>query len=302
MSYELALYIKNENTLVSLKDSLVKLASANRVVTGQKIIDSISKFLPPALRHPLLYILKGEKVISAEVPNYSIDKYKFKINAHRLKTFFDEQIAGAKVLSETQKEEEEFAKEKRNEIELIATIPPVLATGKYIADIRTISSSIKHLIVEAEKDIWVVNPYFDIFGMGVFLPFFSESAKRGVNIKIITRGVFERGWTGRLFESLNMLINKFCEDKLENQLQIRDFYIRKQESRGYKYSIHSKIMLADTKSCYIGSANVTKSSLRMNFELGIILRGEYVKTIKEIVEQLWEEAKIVKSGDIQRKL
>ncbi|MFQ5906248.1 MAG: phosphatidylserine/phosphatidylglycerophosphate/cardiolipin synthase family protein, partial [bacterium] len=71
-------------------------------------------------------------------------------------------------------------------------------------------------------------------------------------------------------------------------LKVRDFSKRDVESGRLTYALHSKIVLVDGSHCYIGSANVTQASLRMNLEIGVVLHGKSVEQVQTLTEQIWE--------------
>lgn len=51
--------------------------------------------------------------------------------------------------------------------------------------------------------------------------------------------------------------------------------------------IHAKVLVADTSNVIIGSANLTKSGLRSNYELGILLKDENIACdVERIIKRL----------------
>ena len=54
---------------------------------------------------------------------------------------------------------------------------------------------------------------------------------------------------------------------------------------GYE-TFHAKVILADDRMAYIGSANMTQASLSVSMELGALLKGNSVKTLGSVVDAI----------------
>lgn len=288
--------MKNAANIEALHEKMRSLAKKNAAVSGREIIKNAEGLLDKKLHASLLYLLKNEKVIIPEEAASVIEDYVFTFDAKSLETYFEEQKIGAKVLSEA----EEYIVPKREEfIEIVATIPPVIIFGEKIPQIEPIDPTLKRLIISAENELWIVNPFFDVFGTASILPALVSTASRGVVIKIVTREIFEEEKNWSLLDSLKLLISKFEDEKIIDKLEIRDFFKRSGTTRRQIYALHSKLVLSDESACYIGSANVTEAGLKSNFEIGVVIRGKKVKPIAELVNKLWENSKPVALKDLK---
>ncbi len=140
----------------------------------------------------------------------------------------------------------------------------------------------------------MVNPFFDHFGAATVEGPLIGRAKKGVRIWIIGRDLLSSaGQSQQNTEPLRWLARRFTESKVQQALQIRDFTERDEDSGRITYALHSKIVLSDETACYVGSANVTETSLRVNFELGVVLQGPPVKPVRELVGLLWNASRPV---------
>lgn len=65
---------------------------------------------------------------------------------------------------------------------------------------------------------------------------------------------------------------------------------------GRRESFHAKVVLADDRLAYVGSANVTGWSLDYSMELGVVLDGQAAAEIAEVVEAVLQAATLWPSG------
>ena len=59
---------------------------------------------------------------------------------------------------------------------------------------------------------------------------------------------------------------------------------------GGRESFHAKVVLADDRRAYVGSANLTGWSYDYSMELGVVLEGQAAAEIAEVVEAVLEAA------------
>src|SRR5690606_12557977 len=124
------------------------------------------------------------------------------------------------------------------------------------------------IAAEETHDLWIINPFFDIYGAQSLIPSLIGAAKNGVNIHILGSRICDPQDQG-FDPSVGCIASAFVKKDLVNKIEIRDFF-RQDESGRLIYGLHSKMMMADKLIAYIGSANITKHSLRSNFEIGVI--------------------------------
>jgi phosphatidylserine/phosphatidylglycerophosphate/cardiolipin synthase-like enzyme len=290
MAYELAEYLKNENKIEVLEGRLRRLMEQG-LVRGRDIIKGSEGILEKKLRSSLPYLLLDEGVITKEEASQAIEDYIFKFNHKAFDSYFSEQKIASKILKEA--EEHRTPNRPGDTFEIIATVPTVLAVEEEIPEIQLIDPSLKRLIVNTENELWIANPFFDSFGTASILPALLSVAKSGVSVKIITRGFYDKDIHVSQLKSLTMIADGFIENGLSNQLEIKDFFKRSEETNRPEYALHSKIIMADEKECYLGSANVTKHGLKLNFELGVVIRGGKVKGVSKILKKVYEKSNYI---------
>jgi hypothetical protein len=296
LNYRLAFYLKNKPDICVIEKRLRKHLSSD-LVMGKSIIEEMEDKIPTRLRTSFLYDLISENVIVKKKVSQSIEEYIFSFNMEEFNNYFSSQKQAVEILDDL---ENEFEKKDIDNIELVATLPSQLLFDEF-PDINSIYPSIKRLIVNSKKDLWIINPFFDSFGVEYLMPSLCGAASRGVNIRIITRNFFVEEVDQRLIEALAKLVNKFDEYGLLNMLEIKHFFKRNEETGRQEYALHSKIVLSDTTSCYLGSANFTETSLKYNFELGVIIQGQKVSRVLNILKKLSEVSDIIDINKLNNK-
>jgi len=83
----------------------------------------------------------------------------------------------------------------------------------------------------------------------------------------------------------------FKKHGFESKIDIRDYFKRDPKSSKHMFAVHSKLLISDDSECYIGSANITATSLYSNFETGIIFNGKEVCKAKALFNSLWQASK-----------
>jgi phosphatidylserine/phosphatidylglycerophosphate/cardiolipin synthase-like enzyme len=202
----------------------------------------------------------------------------------------DNEIAAAEVLKSSESSSPAL---QTLDVEFVATIPPSIIFSPHIKNVNQIYPSIKRLIAGAKTELWIINPFFDEYGICSILPALLGAAEFGVDIRIITREIFNPQKNARIAKALAILISSFIEKNMQNKLAIRDFFKFDRCEKKQIYAVHSKFLIADNNVAYIGSANLTETSLKSNFEIGVILRGEGIKPLIEIAEAIWDKSAYV---------
>lgn len=166
-------------------------------------------------------------------------------------------------------------------VELTATFPPGIAIEGF-DDVRPLSSDLRNLFFDADTVVRIANPYFDpnpsVVGD------IASLANRGVTTKILTRET--ESASANLVSALNS-IHERVDPENRHRLRVRDLFERDETGR-QAYATHAKIAIADTDICYLGSANLTDTSLSNNFELGVLLHGKNVDTAADVFDVVFD--------------
>lgn len=172
-------------------------------------------------------------------------------------------------------------------IELTGTFPPGVTVNAFTG-VRQLSDDLRQMFFDADSTVRIANPYFDPTSSVV--GDLASIANRGVKTKILTRETKDAD------PKLRRALNTMYEDvKPANRryVEVRDLFKQDSDTGRQAYATHAKITIADEDLCYLGSANLTDTSLSDNFELGVLLRGEIVLTATAVFDAVFEISKSV---------
>lgn len=234
----------------NLSDALLELSKKGNV-SGHEIVETIRVYFN--VESSILYKLLSKKAIKEKKIAKSIEDYEFQIIPYAV----DDKYKVSSLIE---------APEMRDEFVLLASYPEKTDSKdtKYIEEIYP---RICRLIMAAKKELILINPYFDRIGVKKIMPFMVEASKRGVAIKIVARKMGSQEFISSIGKNA------------KNKVDVKYF-------GGEGYYLHAKCIIADSELAYIGSANITGTSLGSNLELGILFSGEKVKTLHSFVEKM----------------
>ncbi|MBS3053980.1 MAG: phospholipase D family protein [Candidatus Aenigmarchaeota archaeon] len=219
-------------------------------VSGRDILRTLEKLCDVNELH--LYAMLNEQIIKSIKVSRDIKDYKFKIlkdglsNKQKISNIFEDLIA--------------------DDFVLIASYPPGKIEEKY--KVEQLYPRLCRLILSAKRSLVLINPYFDKKGLDKLLPYIDGAAKNGVKIRLICR-------KGKEPDALIGAIKSRIGDNLE----LKEF-------GGLGYFLHAKCIIADDKLAYIGSANITGTSLGSNLELGVLFTGSKVKQLSQFLDRV----------------
>lgn len=169
----------------------------------------------------------------------------------------------------------------RSEMQLAATFPPHLDFSGTV-DVVPIADELRQLFFDADNLLRIANPYFDVdptvIGDIASLP------SREVECRLLTRETVDG--TQGITRSLNGIYKAIPEER-RRLFRVRDLFERDSETGRQAFATHAKVAIADENLCYIGSANLTETSLSTNFEMGVLIRGDIVKDVVRIFDQIF---------------
>ncbi len=284
MAFETAFRFKDSGAIRKTKKAIQALAENEPLIRGADILAEVEKETSLSVSSGLLYDLIAGGVIVSRHPSRNIEDYLFEFNFDDSGEFFEKEVFAADIV---QQYEMRKSNTKALEILYAATIP--LEFLNAVNGFEEIEPALIRLIAEAERDLWIVNPFFDEYGAQRILPPMIGAARSGVKVCILGRqlGKDARQGSGAAIWDIASV---FAAEELASMIEIRDLY-RQDEQGRQLYALHTKMMIADESIAYIGSANLTRHCLRSNFELGVILRGEGVQPLSDLTRSLWHEAK-----------
>lgn len=258
---------KTSEDVVSYEVSQI-LCNLDGKVSGRIILENISAFCNAD--DFMLYGLIGSGVLEVISQKNKIKNYSFVINKEKAKNInlLKELIFGRTIVPPL-----------NEQFDLVASFPPKNEFDE-IRRIESLYPRLCRLIISSEKNLSLVNPFFDQEGINKIIPFIKKAADRGVKIRIVSRPKYDANPEQE--KQLNQMINEIGE----NCLCKRFGGLIKRKP----YHLHAKFMIADDKSAYIGSANITDTSLGNNVEVGVIISGIQAKSLLDFFNLLWNKS------------
>mgnify|MGYP001057154170 CR=1 FL=1 len=236
--------------------------------SGKDILDRISSFCDA--NDFMLYGLMGAGIIKEKIARKRIKDYKFVIDKEKTK---DIQLLRGLLFGRT------GAASTQEEFNLVASFPP---QGEFMAikGFENLYPRLVRLLISAENRISMVNPFFDKEGIGKIMPYIKGVAERGVKIRIVTRPKHDA--SPEQETQLSQMVGELGE-----MCQLKRFG---GAINGKPYHLHAKFMVSDSKSAYVGSANITETSLGNNVEVGIIFSGARAKSLSAFFSLMWKNS------------
>lgn len=146
---------------------------------------------------------------------------------------------------------------------------------------QQITSRLLNLCREVEESLVLVSPYLEASGIDWLFPGLEGALERGVDLTLVSRELRQDEPNFRAIEEL-VAIAEGCE----GELTVYDYYQPRPDSDKPLYTLHSKVLLADDDTAYLGSANFTKYGFSENLEVGVILEGTKVDQLANLLWHL----------------
>lgn len=286
-NYDLASLIRNKEKILALKNLLVSAFGKNKLRYGAELKGEMSTLMNAETAESAVYFLKEERILKTLKPASNIDDYAFSLDESRISEL-DAQAFAADILAH----ETPIASARKDPAPRIVSTFPDDPQLKRPAEVNLLYPALKRILRQSSKMILIVNPYFDQKGMGELIPDLAAAAKRGCSVRIISR---EYGSNENTFatNAINSLLKEFGKNHLLEKIRVRDYY-KKLKETGDTVAIHSKLIIGDEEA-YIGSANLTSTGFYINFEVGVTLGGEAVRTLQNLFESLWNASRTIKA-------
>lgn len=148
---------------------------------------------------------------------------------------------------------------------------------------QQITSRLLNLCRESEESIVLVSPYLEVSGMDWLFPGLEGALERGVDLTLVSRELNEGEPNFRAIERL-VAVAEECD----GELTVYDYYQPRSDSDKPLYTLHSKVLLADDSTAYLGSANFTKYGFSENLEVGVVLQGSKVNQLADLLSHVIE--------------
>ncbi len=289
----LAELFKDKKIIRQIKEILFDIFDKSEAITGKKIVKALEPVVGGINTSSLLYSFLDKKILLKKKIADDIHLYSFKLNREGLDTYISNEL---KEIDKVSKEEEPPVIKQAN-FELVATYPE---DDNYSTptEIKSLLAAIRRSIKSTNEEILMTTPFVDTIGMDAVIEDLVNAAKKGVIIKLITRETFTCKSNSCPRIVLKKLRDSFKEGGVIDRLFIRDYHIVNEETGKQQSSVHAKLLLFDNKRAYIGSANMTYSSLYYNFELGVIIERDNLNELHQAFYRLWDLSRQVELSSL----
>ena len=286
LDFTIAQGVSDPGLLPALRDYFGDHSETSIVIDREKLNNSLDPGqLTKSDAESLFTGLVLNGVAKQEGGGQSFADYSFAVECGPAARVLETQRIARAALDEA---EQKSRRSQATGLELTATFPPSI-DARVVSGVRPLSDDLRKLFFDADSVVRIANPYFD--PNPSVLGDIASLANRGIETKILTRETESGG--SNLVSALNS-VYKEVEPRNRHRLKIRDLYEVDDETGRQAYATHAKIAVADDKVCYLGSANLTDTSLSNNFELGVLLRGEKVGVAIEVFDAVFDFAREVK--------
>ena len=156
---------------------------------------------------------------------------------------------------------------------VVWTLPDELQEGN---GSRTYIQAAVRIIHTAKTAIWIVSPFLESYGVGHLIDALLAAMRRGVNVTIVAHDIEQL--SGASAKALEGLRRELIRGK--GSLSV---YTVHADGR---LLVHPKIVLADSSAVLLGSANVTRSGMERNLEVGVVLGADAAAEVTLRVQKL----------------
>lgn len=162
-----------------------------------------------------------------------------------------------------------------NSYSISATIPERFADlERYYGIFENTALGMRRLIEGTQKELLVMIPFIDETGFLSISESMGEAIRRGIKVTFISRDLLEGHRNRAAIDDLIRISGK-CKGNLQ---------LFKGESDPDVPISHAKIISRDGgEEVYIGSANLTRSSMETTIEIGVFLRGSDARPVHDFV-------------------
>jgi phosphatidylserine/phosphatidylglycerophosphate/cardiolipin synthase-like enzyme len=173
-------------------------------------------------------------------------------------------------------------------IQLILTNPVWLN----IAQARQTIDVFRDLIRSATQSLWIINPFFSIDSQQVnnLIELLAWQLQQGnVSARLVLRRAIpgSRDFVLPTLRRLRSLVP-------DSNLHLLKAYHLDYDGISIRKTFHSKMIIKDNKSAYIGSANWTRNSLESDIEFGLLVDGIFVEQqLVPILQKLIDHAETI---------
>ena len=150
------------------------------------------------------------------------------------------------------------------------------ALGWRTADLEPTDRAFQGMIRLAQRRVVVMTPFFDARG-ATWLKALLSCAVSGVDRVLILRSLEDSSR-----KDYPVGFDVITSWLMEEKVKVFNYSIAK--FNGARETFHAKVVLADRNIAYLGSSNMTASSLEHSMEMGVVLQGRAAAAVAEAVD------------------
>jgi phosphatidylserine/phosphatidylglycerophosphate/cardiolipin synthase-like enzyme len=155
---------------------------------------------------------------------------------------------------------------------LVATQPEQLVPAMATLD------AFRFVIAASSRELRIASPFIEHDGLGLVAPWLERAAERGVALTLLNR---DPGGSSTAHLARGALTRLFG-----TRFRVASYHITNEGKQ--LLSVHAKLVIADDHAAYVGSAEIRRHSLELNFELGVLVVGEQAAALARIFDAIAE--------------
>lgn len=161
-------------------------------------------------------------------------------------------------------------------VDLLATLPDddALATAGF----EDLLSGILGVIKQAMSHVWIVSPFLSTEAFNRLRPALLSAVDNGSSISLVTRYLTYGGDDGKYNREF---ANELLDSKLGDSVTLYEYINDDTWS-----TFHAKVVTADEREAYLGTANVTGTGFLSNLELGVRFENAAARELIGLLDSL----------------
>lgn len=159
------------------------------------------------------------------------------------------------------------------------TLPPALR-----AEFRDLDQLMRTIAGSATDQLLLVAPYLSVIGAEHLQESIAMSAARGAAVKVVTGDITNRGLNYRALQALG---KGDAAATIKSRVRILT------ASELLPSFVHAKLIVADRRQGYLGSANLSGRAMDDNFEVGVRLTASQARSLDKLFVYLEAVGKLV---------
>lgn len=160
-----------------------------------------------------------------------------------------------------------------------------------------LESALRTVIEDADESLSITAPFFDRGGLNLLTEALTDAARRGVVLKVLSREIAQPARDSYSINSrrkaLAEMINRYENAGDETaSIEVRSYHRDIGESdTKLDRSIHTKLVIADTTTAYVGSGEIRGNSMNLLAEGGYLTgNSEDIQQWLTFFNFVWERA------------